>query len=84
MVASENLGCVMPRTAAQRPGQQPVDDSSDYVLIVNERGRRCQLSAPGNRRRQTGLPMASIRLRARQRALKTNWWVALVYSCFAG
>ena len=37
------------------------------------------LSAPGNRRRQTGLPMASIRLRARQRALKTNRWVALMF-----
>jgi hypothetical protein len=24
--------------------------------------------------------MASIRLRARQRALKTKWWVALVFS----
>ena len=25
--------------------------------------------------------MASIRPQARQRALKTNWWVALMFSC---
>ena len=49
-----------------------------------ERATLPLLSAPGNRRRQTGLPMASIRLRARQRALKTNWWVALMFSWFAG
>ncbi len=67
-------------SAPPRQGRGPSADKCAQTAIARE-GDAATLSAPGNRRRQTGLPMASIRLRARQRALKTNWWVALMFSC---
>ena len=38
------------------------------------RGQRCLAQRPGKLPPTDGLPMASIRLRARQRALEPKWW----------
>jgi hypothetical protein len=80
MTAVTNLA--VKRSTAVAHGVPPIH--GDNVLTATEREGGAANSAPQETAADRRLPMASIRLRARQRALKTNWWVTLMYSRFAG